>query len=202
MTWINFNDCNFARAPSFGSSDQIPQRTTFHRATFTVVPEDEGAFRSIRNKYHALRARDDEGRFYAYEKRCQRRQMTPPREWVSRAISWLYDISSAYGSSYGRALLCLVAVQFFFGLIYSILSGRLTHFPATFDSQITAFTFAQVAKPFELFNYKGNLTGLYAIIPNLTPTGWWYFLTALHSVLAISLIALVLLAMRWRFRRE
>jgi len=32
--------------------------------------------------------------------------------------------------------------------------------------------------------------------------GWWLFLTATQSILSISLIALFLLAIRWRFRRE
>jgi len=32
--------------------------------------------------------------------------------------------------------------------------------------------------------------------------GWWLFLTALQSVLSITLFALFLLAIRWQFRRE
>jgi hypothetical protein len=35
-----------------------------------------------------------------------------------------------------------------------------------------------------------------------TSSGWWLFFTAIQSILSITLIALFLLAIRWRFRRE
>jgi hypothetical protein len=85
--------------------------------------------------------------------------------------------------------------------MYSALSGRLTTLPARYDSHVIAFTFAQVVKPFELFSAKAPTSGAYALIPD-PPSGWWLLLTATQSILSITLTALFLLAIRWRFRRE
>jgi hypothetical protein len=201
MRALNFRACKFAHPPSFPRSEKIPQRTNFYRATFTLHAEDESAFRAIRNYFSDHRARDPEGRFYALEKRCHRLSMTRPREWTPRAISFLYDLSSEYGYSYGWALFWFIIIQIGFGLAYAGLSDRLFHPGGHFDSRVVAFTFAQVVKPFELFSGKAPTADAYAIIPNV-PSGWWLFLTALQSVLSITLIALFLLAIRWRFRRE
>ena len=106
-----------------------------------------------------------------------------------------------YGQSYSRALFWFVVVQVLFGITYAALSGWLPNLSGRVDSQVVAFTFAQVVKPFELFSYKAPGAGAYAIVPDPT-TGWWLLLTAAQSVLSITLITLFLLAIRWRFRRE
>jgi hypothetical protein len=201
MRSLNFANCHFTRAPSFGRSVALPQRTTFRAAKFNMLSEDEGAYRSIRNYFNMLRNRDAEGLFYAREKRCHRLGMTQPREWVPRAISYLYDLTSEYGYSYGWALFWFFVAQVVSGLTYARLSHRLFNWGGTFDSRVVAFTFAQVVKPFELFSSKIASSGAYAIVPDPV-TGWWLLLTAVQSVLSITLLALFLLAIRWRFRRE
>jgi hypothetical protein len=68
---------------------------------------------------------------------------------------------------------------------------------------VLAFTFSQVAKPFELFSSKVSMDGAYAILRDSDyGTGLWQLLTAVQSVFSLSLVALFLLALRWRFRRE
>lgn len=198
---LNFTNCDFTHPPGFAGNKDLPQKTNFRRAQFTLRAEDESAYRTIRNHFNTHRARDAEGRFYALEKRCQRRGMSHPREWVVRSISTLYDIACEYGQSYSRALLWFCVLQLAFALMYSLLSGRLTTLPARYDSHVVAFTFAQVVKPFELFSAKAPTAGAYAIIPDAS-SGWWLLLTATQSVLSITLITLFLLAIRWRFRRE
>jgi len=200
MRGLSFRGCKFSHPPSFPRSQKIPQRTDFSRATFQRHAEDESAFRSIRNYFSDHRARDPEGRFYTLEKRCHRLGMTRLREWTPRAISYLYDLTSEYGYSYGWALFWFVAVQVLFGLTYAGLSDRLFHPGGRFDSRVVALTFAQVVKPFELFSAKAPIAGAYAILPD-GASGWWVFLTATQSVLSITLIALFLLAIRWRFRK-
>jgi hypothetical protein len=175
MQFLRFDDCTFARAPSFGRSDKIPQRTTFRGARFALRAEDEGAFRTIRNYFNAQRARDAEGLFYALEKRCHRLGMTRPREWTPRAISYLYDLTSEYGYSYGWALLWFCIVHVAFGFTYAALSGRLSNLHGDFDSRVVAFTFAQIVKPFEPFSSKASSASAYAIVPN-APSGWWLLL--------------------------
>jgi hypothetical protein len=87
------------------------------------------------------------------------------------------------------------------GLVYSVLSERLACLPAAYDSQMAAFTFAQVVKPFELYSAKQLVASSYTYIPS-SQFGCWLTLTAIHSVLSLALVALFLLAIRWRFRRE
>jgi hypothetical protein len=197
---LNSAGCTFAKAPTFGATPKLPARTEFKGATFKLHAEDESAFRVIRNFFNDHRARDLEGRFYAYEKRCHRLGLRRPREWVPRALSFLYDATSEYGYSYGRALVWFCIVQLAFGVAYAALSDRLVP-GGDFDSRVVAFTFAQVVKPFELFGSKGATDGAYAIVPAIGH-GWWLLLTAVQSILSISLLALFLLALRWRSRRE
>ncbi|MGB9331335.1 MAG: hypothetical protein WCB10_11240 [Steroidobacteraceae bacterium] len=197
---LSFTDCRFAQAPTFGGSPNLPPRTEFKGATFDLRAEDESAFRGIRNFFAAQRARDWEGLFYAYEKRCHRLGLRRPREWIPRSLSFLYDKASEYGYSYGRALMWFCIVQLGFLVIYAALAGELAP-GGDFDGRLVAFTFAQVVKPFELFSSRVASEGAYAIVPG-GADGLWLFLTALQSVLSISLIALFLLALRWRFRRE
>jgi hypothetical protein len=198
---LDFAKCTFSEAPTFGSSQKIPQKTNFLGATFSLRPEDESAFRVLRNFYATHRARDSEGRFYAYEKRCHRLGMKGPGEWVSRGISFLYDATSEYGSSYIRALVWFCVIQVVSAITYAAMSGRLENIGGPYDSRVVAFTFAQVAKPFELFSSKASTDGFYSIVQR-DAAGWWLMLTAVQSVISISLIALFLLALRWRFRRE
>jgi hypothetical protein len=197
---INLSHCVFRSAPVFANNAGIPQKTIFRGAKFELRAEDESAYRVIRNFFHAHRARDAEGRFYALEKRCQRRGMTRPQEWVPRALSFLYDVSSEYGYSYGWALLWFCLVQVVFTLLYAALSGKL-ELGGGYDSRVVAFSFGQIVKPFELFSSRVFTDGAYGIIP-AGNRGWWLSLTAVQSVLSIALGALFLLAIRWRFRRE
>jgi len=114
----------------------------------------------------------------------------------------LYDWSSEYGYSYGWALFWFCALQVVFGIIYAALSGRLA-LSGQYDSRVLAFTFSQVVKPFELFSSKVSTDGAYAIpADNQSGIGLWQLLTAVQSVASLSLVALFLLALRWRFRRE
>lgn len=199
---LNLTACDFRRAPTFGQSTALPLRIYFFDAKFHPQWEDEGAFRRIRNLFAAQRARDSEGKFYALEKRCHRLGLRAPREWVPRAISAAYDLSSEYGYSYGRALFWFCAVQVIFGVVYAWLSGDINFSrEAEYDGRIAAFTFAQIVKPFELFGSRAALEGAYSILPQ-SNRGLWMFLTAAQTIVSLSLVALFLIALRWRFRRE
>jgi hypothetical protein len=194
--------CRQRRAPSIDSTDRIPQETTCAGAQFNSTRgEDEGNYRTIRNYCSDNRARELEGKFYALEKRCHRRRLSWIRAGIPRAISWLYDATAEYGQSYGRALLWLFGLQLAFGFGYEAASGRL-RIPGPIDGKIIGFTFAQVVKPFELFSNRGvSESSVFEIVP-LGSRGCWMFWTAIHSVLSLALVTLLLLALRWRFRRE
>jgi hypothetical protein len=182
-------------------SDGMPQTTYTYRTTFRVEPDNEPGFRAIRNLYGDHKARDLEGIFYAYEKRCQRTSMMGWHEQPARLVSKLYDILSAYGASYERAFLWLAALQVTFYITYAAMSKRLTGLSSAFDADVLAFTFAQLLKPFELFSSSPSFKGVYTVVDQLH-LGLWRSLTLVQSLLSIALIALLLIAVRWRFRRE
>jgi hypothetical protein len=164
--------------------------------------DDEAAYRQLRIIFAGHSDRDSEGQFYAHEKRSQRLGLKwSTGESISRVVSRLYDLMSEYGSSYERAFVAFFIVQAFFLLIYAGLSDRWHVVGGEYDSKVVAFTFAQVVKPFELFSVKFPLDGAYTIVGDGC-RGWWELLTLVQSVASISLIALFLLALRWRFRRE
>ena len=122
---------------------RIPQQTTFTGARFlpgTLVPENEGAYRNIRNQFAANRAREWEGFFYRYEKICHRRSLPWSSKWFARTLSYLYDLTAQYGQSYERALLAFVTVQIGFGVGYAIAAHRFG-VPGQFDGTIACSLF-------------------------------------------------------------
>lgn len=203
---VVLNDLTLSLPPTLSSNGvQNPQDISFAR--LKLLPSAYGAgseakYRAIRNQFHLNRDREHEGMFYMFEKRARRKAMplTKVSSWLPRAVSACYDQFAGYGQSYERALTLLVAVQVAFGLIYSVLSGRFVLFGAL-DSRVAAFTFAQLVKPFELLSGREATGWPYGGVYT-DESGLWTVVTAVHTVLSLILVALFLLALRWRFRRD
>ena len=148
------------------------------------------------------RARESEGILYAAEKRCHRRGLRGWRNLLPLVLSWLYDKSAEYGHSYGRALAAFLIFQFVAVFGYAALSDRLHLLYGAYDGRVFAFTVAQLLKPFELYApEQPDPSAAFQIVPN-PPDGWWLALTTMHSLVSFALLALFLLALRWRFRRD
>ncbi len=195
LTSLSFIECTFSGAPKFGS-EGLPQNTRFRGASFVARPKDEHAYRTIRLHFSKNQDRDSEGKFYALEKRCQRLGLP---FGVTRLVSFLYDKVSEYGYSYERPLYWFCTVQAVCFLCYAALSDRLA-LGGSYDGRVAELTFAQVVKPFELFSGKAPTEGLYQIV--VADRGIWLILTATQSIASFALLALFLLALRWRFKRE
>lgn len=199
--------CECHRAPDFRDISALPDRTFFD-ATFSTTAitfEDEGRYRHIRNLFHSNRAREDEGKFYALERRSNWKGLTwlPIRRGVSKLFSKLYDVFSEFGQSYERALGCLLGLQLIAACFYSLAANSVCLSRCAFDVDIVRFTVAQVVKPFEAFSARG--IGGWTLAATQSEgdlSGAWLFWTTLHSVLSLVLIALFFLALRWRFRRD
>jgi len=203
---LRLDDMTLALSPIITfNMPAMPQNSSFQRLNLLGTAYGVGAeahCRSIRNRLHDNRDREQEGLFYEYEKRAKRKGLALKRyqSWVPRAVSAWYDWLAGYGQSYERALLCFIVAQLGFSLGYSIMSDRFA-WGGTLDSQVIAFTLAQIAKPFELLSarradhwpYDGVYTG---------GSGWWTAVTMADTVLSLTLVALFLLALRWRFRRD
>jgi hypothetical protein len=188
----------FFRAPRF-QGKEFNQHTSIANTDFrksATTSDDEGTYRALRKKIGENRARDIEGLAYALEKRCHRQKLFDDGRIFESSVSWLYDKTAEYGQSYTRPLLCLLFLQVFFVVLYSVWSERIV--TVGIDTQAVAFTLAQVARPFEVLSIKQQLpTDFYR-----STDIFWPLATIIHSVSSLTLIALTLLALRWRFRRE
>jgi hypothetical protein len=206
---FHLDDAALAYAPDIvvdGTPQSMPQNSSLRRLRLSKEtafgPGAEGRYRTIRNLFHASRDREQEGTFYRYEKRALRKglPLRQPASWVPRAVSACYDWLAGYGQSYERALLWFIGLQIGFGLLYSVMSGRFA-WGGAIDSQVAAFVVAQVVKPFELLSTR-TPTGWPYVGVYSGGSGWWTLGTMAHSVLSLTLVALFLLALRWRFRRD
>lgn len=206
---------------------EIPQSVDTRGIRFgdkATAPHAEPSYRSIRVALEKHKNREPEGQFYAFEKRCQRKGIpnSNPRGWkfgfdvsrlmafksplkvverpklrrlFARAVSTLYDSVSMYGHSYGRAFITFCGIQVLFGSGYSFYFDRLAP-TLNVDWELIRFTLLQVVKPFEALS-KPDTQAL-----GQTIGAGLQLLLAAHSVASLATIALFLLALRWRFRRE
>jgi hypothetical protein len=179
----------------------LPQASFLTQTRFktgAIVVDAESSYRSLRTVFADHKNRELEGLFYALEKRCHR--LSLPWWSLHRAAWAVYDFASEYGQNYLRPLLWLAATQLMFGLFYAWMLDRLFH-TCCVDGPLTIFTLVQLVKPFDAAGGKlpSNLD-----IDTLS-TGelpWFIVVTMLQGVASLALIALFLLALRWRFRRE
>lgn len=176
----------------------LPQQTTAHGLRFVdaaINKQSEGSYRFARMMFAKHGNRDLEGLMYAAEKRAQRHGL----HWASfsRFVNLSYDAISEYGQNYVRALNVLVALQVAAYVGYGLFFCR-------FDSPVLVFTLAQILKPFELFSIKSGTPGsVFAELFGTSPPSLGLLITTtVHSLLSLAVFALVVLALRWRFKRE
>jgi hypothetical protein len=179
----------------------VPRQISFASATFkrtTCSADYEGNYRAWRKNFEEQSDRENEGLFYALEKRSHRASL--PHMSVAYWVSRLYDWVSVYGQSYERAISWFFGLQVIMFITYWI---GLQHVHAQIV-QVVAFTLSQVAKPFELFSAKApDSEGGLALVSGLTASdrALWGIVGFAHSALSIVLLTIAVLAIRWRFRR-
>lgn len=204
---VRFNNVRFTESLSFNSARVTAplwlehivdwsQQTTFTRTRFkrASTPEGaEGSYRSAKTKFNAHRARDLEGLFYSLEKRCQRNGMRwwEPTKW----LNFLYWLCADYGRGYLRALASLVIVQLPAYYLYGT-------YALDWGSVTASFTAAQVFKPFEVFAARWSQDSAYAALLAGGNLGKVQLVAVFHSILSLTFLALFLLAVRWRFKRD
>jgi hypothetical protein len=181
----------------------MPQQTRAHGLRFegaALSPSAEGSYRAARIVFADHKNRELEGVFYALEKRSHRRSLGRVRNWFARLMSALYDYTSAYGQRFERTALWFVGVQVLAGAAYSVVLKRweLCFCP---DWGVMLFTISQLVKPFELLSGRRVEIAMLAGLgePRLHLLS---FLTFVHAAVSLILLALMLLAIRWRFRRD
>ena len=156
------------------------------------VEQDYAAasYRNLKNQMEKTRNRHAQGMFHALEMRSIRRQKISPLEDL---ISFLYDKASVYGYSAKTAFFNLGKVSLLAFLVYWLIHADMSidiRAPFDFDAAKSAAvdTLRQTVVPFHLLRKDD--------------TEFWLILfSTFHSVVAVILVALAFLAIRWKFRR-
>lgn len=186
-----FRDAIFKIAPEFYGAG-LHQDTDFAGAKFLDHKGNDQvdaarAYRTLKLAMEQARATREQAMFFRHEQRSLR--LRPDTRRSLKAISWLYEVSSDYGESPIRPLVGVGLAFVAFFLIYFAIqtSGKLLIGWAEI-SEALFFTAQQLFMPFRVF------------ITNPPPPLGLVLLTALHSLLNISFIALFIIALRRKFR--
>jgi hypothetical protein len=195
----DFGNCFFGQAPRF-------EGATIHQATI-FPPESQfndvsstfatSAYRTLKLAMESARARREEAIFYSLEqKSLRRRKQDIP--FFDRLASYLYDFSTRYGQSFTRPLLLLLVVAAVSAAWYAIYISPIIDWSAEFDSRYVRdgveFSVAQIVNPFGIWRLTSTSASDVTLGVKLLAT--------LESILTTALLALFLLGLRWRFKRE
>lgn len=187
----DFSSCRFRVAPLFHDC-VFHQDTDFEDTKFydTRTRGASRAYRTLKLAMERLRARDEEAQFYALEQRARRAEW--PSSMVGRVaflwfwlLSWGYQIAASHGRSSGRPIAFLLAQSLLFTALYQAIGVGGGGLRAAVD-----FAARQVVRPFQI--WAGDTLIVNPVV---------LALATIQSVLSVSLVALFVLAVRWRFRR-
>jgi uncharacterized protein YjbI with pentapeptide repeats len=189
----DFKGTVFHKAPEFHNC-VLHEDTDFSDPNFwdTKSKHAARAYRTLKLAMERVRARQEEADFYALEQKSLREQEGTPWWSWAKVTSCFYEIFSDFGRSASRPLWWLAGIQVPFFIAYCLIPPSIKGFPQDFLG-VLRFTFAQVARPFMALS-PGSSSG--DKLPDLIA-----LFAGLHSILSLALIALFLLALRWRFRR-
>ena len=201
----DFSNCVFMQAPSFHGST-LHQDTAFGGIEcFPDVSSDgaERAYRSLRQAMEELRARLEEGMFYALEQKSRRRRLKNYDPVF--LISLGYELGSNYGLSVVRPLLWLVggvfasAIMLLFVGVFGGAGGAGTALNNMWNDALL-FSIRQTFLPFDALRSPNEiLETAYSFNPG--GTGWLRAWGMVLSLFEVPVGLLLVLAVRWRYRR-
>jgi uncharacterized protein YjbI with pentapeptide repeats len=193
ITGANFRDAIFSKVPIFHGCDQHQDITFPTRSNFLDSSADSAnAYTYLKLSMGKMKRSREEGMFYALEQKCLRKDPDTPRS--AKIASWIYEKVSDYGQSFLRPLNLWFGLPFLFYLLY---------LAATWDSSarmsdILSFAVKQSVFPFSA--WRVDLFEELSIWNNWQILGV-RVLASIQSAVSLGLIAMSLLALRWRFRR-
>jgi hypothetical protein len=188
-------------------------------AAFDAARHDDRHLRALENGCRALkvasenfRDRTAEQTFYRYELTCRRRQKTTAMS--ERAVSWLYDRFSNYGTSTTRPLGIILGVWLAFAILYWLMALSLPRSPiagltfrpfapihsTVFDTlRLSAHV---IFAPFAIWNGNFGVSAFDDALLKADPAIALgvRLVATLESILAAVLLFLSVLAVRRRFQ--
>lgn len=187
----------FNQVPSFEDTE-LPTAVLFDEAcTFSDdnAARSAARFRVLRRKFEEKRARGEEGFFFMHEQRALRKLPTVGR--MERLASYAYDTLGRYGRSFIRPMGFLILLILLMAPIYGVIMDDVTGWCSSCSLSFEAFkeglffSFQQATAP--LLFWRKAVSADYSLVVALLGT--------LHSLISITLIAMAVIALRWRFRR-
>jgi uncharacterized protein YjbI with pentapeptide repeats len=198
----DFKDCTFKEAPEFHGAT-IHEAVEFPSESFfldTRSGRAAAAYRTLKLRREEVRSRNEEAMFFALEQRSLRN--TPGRmgAWA-RGASYVYDKTSNYGRSFGRALGLLIGFWLMFGIGYAAWQSPPRAGADSLDLGALAhgltFSLGQIVNPFGV--WRAPLSDLRSITDSTQALQW---VATFQSLICAGLAALFILALRWQFKRE
>ncbi len=199
----DFSLCEFKEAPKFYGC-------TFHQHTifpaqknFKDVSSKEAAsaYRVIYNAMSELKVRHDESMFYALMQKSERKSGRQPFSF--KIASWLYEKVSDFSQSIGRPLIFLLVFTMFYTLLYTFLAPSKLIIKSHFDWSIIGNGFScalqQIVRPFSFYSARSG-----SFVANLRSAHLVMFDSAAitQSVISFALVALFILSLRWKFKKD
>lgn len=222
--WVNFSKAEFYKRAQF-TNRRFLGTTIFCCTLFTLAPEFHNcslhqdtdftgamfpdrtgtgevhaarAYRTLKLAMENVRNRAEEANFYTLEQQSLR--LSPDTSIWVKGVSWLYEKTANYGESFVRPLACILAAFVLFHLIYFGYFAVLTGDALSIWEITMRFTLRQLFHPFKVFGQNFEEIGL---SQSACPVPLGLAVTAaLHSLLNISFLALILVALRRRFKME
>ena len=189
-TSTNFDGCMFFVAPEFQGctlhqDTKFPPGRNFKDHTHKAAP----AYRTLKLDMENFRARQEEAMFNALEQKCQ--ATDPETARMVKYFSSLYELTSNYGQSLGRPIVCMVVVSVLFFLIYLSMAAEFLIVP------IIGFTIEQSVSPLKVW----RLTDVPVWLSSGVDLVVLKIIATLHSLLFLVFFGLFILVLRWRFKR-
>ncbi|AWZ01519.1 pentapeptide repeats (9 copies) [Rhodobiaceae bacterium] len=209
----SFKNTGFARAPEFHGCE-LHQNTAFPSIGSFRDTSYKGAataYRTLRLAMKQQEAHEEEAMFWALEQISKRNDLecNPLNNWknlfnwIPWSLSAVYALLSNYGLSINRPLVALTV--WLFGatpIFYFCLRSNVDKlFGSTTYSDLLGFSIAQSLRPFFIWgDYNGS--GIRSVLgENVNVLSVKLFATA-DSLISLVLIALLILAVRRRFRMQ
>lgn len=186
----SFRRARFKLAPRFYYAELHPSITFGGIMYFEDVSKDAvKRYQALRQKCEKLRSRHEEGIFHALEQRARCKSGELPR--TDQFFSSMYDTVALYGTSLSRPIIGL----FFVWLASTILLALVrSHWYVDFGATINWPLVGSSA----LSSARNIFAPFYQFRLSLS---WVAIVHLVESLLSVPLLAVFLLALRWRFRR-
>lgn len=203
LSKTDFSSSVFKKAPKFYGC-KFNQYIIFPpQKNFQDVSGEEAAdaYRAIYNAMCDLKSRSYESLFYALIQKSERKGNIQPLS--IKFASWIYEITTNYGQSISKPLISLFVCTGVFALIYAYLATATLSFGASIDWGILGNSLdsavKQVIKPFSFYSelkpsFIASIRKAYPIVFTCA--------AIFQSVISLSLIALFLLSVRWKFKKD